>query len=221
MTIKQTIKITSDVSQKNDVLFLDRALLNCPLSAATMISNFESISSSKIAALNYIDNVVKEKLPEFEPWLLVGHAAWQADTKIMRHKKLWTNLDRLGLRISDGERIGEQIVESQKGIKFFDAVKCKKFSPDEVVALLREVKAGVLIYVKNDEALKLVKEFLSTGWEKDNFFVSSMFLNAACSSNLLICCLLGNFDDVESGCAVLGRRETIQQCFSADDQIAS
>ncbi len=209
MTIKREIRTASDLSKDNDILVLRNESLSCALSAVAMISSFEPIPSSQAAALNFIDATVKEKLPDFEAWLLVGHATWQPDTKIARYKKLSSYLDYGRLCAAEAKQIGECIVESDRGIKFFDALQCSRFNIDEIVALQRDARACVLIYTKNNEALNLVERFLKTGWDRDNHFIPSILLNAVCSSNLLICCPLGEFDDSESGYAIVGRPEII------------
>jgi hypothetical protein len=213
MTIKREIFVASDVSDNNDILFLDKTLLCCTLSAAAMISSFDSILSAQITALDFIHDMVKQTLPEYEAWLLIGHAIWQQDTKITRHKKLWSTFTHREIPIPKGERLGEKIIESAQGIKFFDAVRCEKFNANEVISLLREIRAGALIYVRNDKANELVSKLIMDGWERDNPFAPSKILNTACTSDFLVCCLLGEFDDVESGCAILGQKKIIQQSF--------
>lgn len=204
MTIKREIRIASDLNKDNDILVFRRDSLRCTLSAVAMVSNFESIPSSQTVALEFIDATVKENLPAFESWLLVGHASWQPNTRIVRHKKLSSYINYPKLCGTGGKRIGEHILESDRGIKFFDAIQCEQFAGAKVVALQRDARACILIYVKSDEALSLVESFLKVGWERDNPFVPSTLLNATDSSNLLICCPLGEFDDFESGYAIVG-----------------
>lgn len=41
------------------------------------------------SVLNYLYELIEKKLPDYDLWLFIGSSAWQPDTRIVRHRKLW------------------------------------------------------------------------------------------------------------------------------------
>lgn len=199
-----------DLSVENDVLLLGELDLACQLSGIAFAATSYVVSVAQEKALGLVRELVNQHLPDFEPWLLVGHTAWQPDTRIVRHKKIWSYLRGRNLYIPGGLCLDEFLVESDQGIKYFSAVRCDEFDPKQALGLLREELACTVLFAKNSDALEAVPPLLKRGWSKRGVIPSADLLDLACSSNVIVGSQIGEFDDLEAGFAVIGRFDLME-----------
>lgn len=199
--------IAEDLYQENDVLLVNRGIGSCALSGVAITTVHKNITAAQLEAYTAIEKVLKKHLTNYQPWLLVGHSAWQPKTRVVHYKKIWAYLRDAGLDLPAGKALEEVAIESDKGVKYFSAIQCSNYEPESLLKVLRRELACSLLFVDSSNAENLMQQVINKGWEKQGSYPASALVETACKSSLLIGFHIGEFDDAEAGFAVIGRSE--------------
>lgn len=206
MTIKVKILNAPDISVRNEVLNLRcmQEQTGRILSAASFLiagSGRESLSY----VLSFIFQVVGERMPKYDIWLLIGHSAWQPDTRITRYRKLWGGLKARGVEVLGDSRSQEIVVEIDGKLKFFGATCLSISSIDTVVDALLEERCSYLVAApQNFDVSRALKVGWSGELSEDLSFFGCVFQLGG-----LVLKLIGEFDDFESGFVSVGSPEVV------------
>ena len=91
MTTNIKVATATDLSISNEVMNFRRDSLpeNVTLAGVSWLVTNTSAYDSLLSVLKIVFSLIRKLLPSYEIWLLVGNSAWQPDTRIVRHLKLW------------------------------------------------------------------------------------------------------------------------------------
>lgn len=169
------------------------------LSVASFLTAGTS-SESVSSVLSYLYELTEKKLPSYDLWFFIGNSAWQPDTRIIRHRKLWGPLKFRGYEVVGGSNSQECIVEAEGKIKFFGALHLSKLSIETVANVLEGERCSYVVALPSGFDVKVI---LDKGWSGD------------IEEDLSLCCLIsesqgllfkriGDFDDGERGFISIG-----------------
>ncbi|MCL1092085.1 hypothetical protein L2744_21295 [Shewanella profunda] len=150
--------------------------------------------------LRFVAKKVKHQMPDVSMWLLIGHSAWQPDTRIVRYHKLWGSLKARGVDIPLGECPQEFLLESDGRLKYFGALRLSEVSIESVAQLLLREHCAYLALVPNHTELAQVLKY---GWSGDLFEDFSL-LSCISKAHGLLLKKIGEFDDKEWGILAMG-----------------
>lgn len=211
ITMITDIKMESaqDLFIKNEVMNLDRTSFTVGKSLAG--AGWQAIGSSPHEALSHVLKVVfallKEKLRRLELWLLAGTSAWQPNTRVVRHYKLWGGLRVRGLEIPPDSQSMEVLIESGIGVKFFGAAKLSDFDAvDIIVKILLEEHCTYLAALPSDLSPSAL---LNIGWSGD-LRSDSKIINYIAESDGLLLKQTGEFDAYERGIVSIGHPSIVK-----------
>ncbi|AXV75255.1 hypothetical protein CJO75_23465 (plasmid) [Ralstonia solanacearum] len=213
MTIDVKIQFSQDALLEKRIFLLDRKAFPEGLTLAAAEWEAERLASmdSLGAVLELVREKISEALGSYDLWLLLGHTAWQDDSRIVHHRKLFGSLKYQGVDFGEGAEIIESMVEQGGRIKFFGAVK---LADTNVGAALKTMQVGSCTY--------LVAKDRSSNWP---FPLSTGWLGRWNQDADLICDVVGNggillrrfgfFDDPEIGLQALGPPDILRKVASA------
>lgn len=206
MTIKVKILNAPDISVRNEVINLRciQEQASRILSAASFLiagSARESLSY----LLSFIFQVIGERMSKDDIWLLIGHSAWQPDTRITRYCKLWGGLKARGVVVLGDSRSQEIVVEIDGKLKFFGATCLSRSSIDTVIDALLEERCSYLVAAPPNFD---VSRALKVGWSGE-LSEDLSFFGCVFQSGGLVLKLIGEFDDFESGFVSVGSPEVV------------
>lgn len=203
MTTDIQVVSAPNLSVKNSVMnFRDVAFpADVVLAGASWLTVGESPTEALRVVLQFLLEEVRRRVSSFSVWLLVGHSAWQPDTRIVRHHKLWGSLKARGTNVPLVGLQQEVLLESEAGLKYFGAVPCSEFSVESVVqVLLKEYCAYLVLAPNNLDVMKIVKQGWSGELSEDFSLLSSVSQYGG-----LVLRKVGEFDDKEWGILAIGR----------------
>ncbi len=161
-------------------------------------------------SLGSVASVVLERLDGYLLWLLAAHTAWQPDSRISRHRKLWGSLKARGLPVPDGRCMEEGLVETAQGLRFFGALQLGLGSLGSVAAIIEAEHASHIVAVRScDESI--VSGMLKDGWDLPEFGPSIPVLEAVCEADGVLLWPVGAFDDREVGYAAFAKPGVIDR----------
>ncbi len=152
-------------------------------------------------------SLLKRYLPDYEPWLLVGHTAWQPDNRVVRYKRIWGYLSDRGYPLPVDRPTEEYLVQSNEGIKFFSAARCEKVQPTELLKILRDELASTVVFLNENSAENDIQSVLQSGWTCRHPIPPQTIVAALCEKRMIACFIVGQFDDVECGFGAIGARD--------------
>ncbi|WP_335945380.1 hypothetical protein [Pseudomonas sp. G166] len=158
------------------------------------------------SVLNYLYELIEKKLPDYDLWLFIGSSAWQPDTRIVRHRKLWGALKSRGYEIVGGSNSQEYIVEEEGKIKFFGALRLSKMSIGTVANVLEAERCSYVIALPKGFNVQVA---LDKGWSGDVEEDLSFHYLLSEKQGLLFK-KVGEFDDGERGFITVGSSELIR-----------
>lgn len=216
MTIDRQIIHSPDVYVQNEGIVLPRRN-GGELSAVTVLTTrMSALHDARLACLREAVRLVTAAHAQAELWLLACQTAWQQDRPTARFNALWKWFDRAGIQLPDGKRGEEEIVLSERGVRWFGAiqfpVKCLGIA-EQVVA--REPAS--LLVAMLDEAPS-IEAFLAAGWSSFSPASMDFWANVAestASGQGLVFRLFGAFDDREAGVNIIGRPSSVEPLLSA------
>jgi hypothetical protein len=215
MTTDLQLRRAFDVLVDNDVLRVPStpALVEQRLAAAAWIAEGERPVDAHRRALDLAAGLVLTKLTGYALWLLVGHSAWQPDSRVTRHRRLWKSLEGSGLRTPLGRHVDEGFIEAAEGLRYFGALQLSPGPLDPVVAILEAERVSHLVALRpRDEPV--VAALARTGWDRPYFGPSAQVLEAVCGADGVVLWPVGAFDDREAGAVALAKPEVLDTLLS-------
>ena len=142
--------------------------------------------------------------------MLAGSSAWQENSRIVRHHKLWGALKARGIEVPTSGRRTEVSVQRDTKLKFFGAAQVFDASLGLIVRVLLNERCAYLVAVPGQFDIDAL---LGTGWTGD--FESDTDLILRLSSGLgVLLKSVGEFDDPEKGVVCVGQPSLIEQIAS-------
>jgi hypothetical protein len=180
------------------------------IAAAAWLSVAEPPKEAHRRSMSHAASLAVGKLTGYALWLLSGHTAWQPDSRITRHRKLWASLKARGLVVPFGRDFGENVVEEDEGIRFFGALQLGLGSLDSVVAILEAEPVSHLVALKLEDD-GIAAALTHRGWHRSSFGPSADVLGPVCGAEGIVFWPVGAFDDREAGCVALAKAHVIDQ----------
>jgi hypothetical protein len=207
-----SLQFTPDISVDNDA-YVDRDCMECRLAALLYVWNsWESKTFTTTHALEMLLERIRISRLALEPWLFVG-TGWCEDNRVSRYKTIWKRLSENGASLSQAEEIQNVIFSSRKGIKQFGLMRCTNADPGDMASLLRSGWETQLIFAEEAKAEAAAARILANDWKRTHHMLGSSVRSAVCDLDLLAFVPFGEFDDGESGAAVLARRQLLERIF--------
>lgn len=200
---------TMDVSKENETYNLNESSLqtNLTIAAVRWLLSSRNHIEARILILRAIFSLIIEKLPELRLWCVVGDSAWQTNTRIVRHKKLFKRLKARGVEIAHANNFIEEIIECDGKLKFFGAAQLSELAIESVVSLMAEESCSYLIAVP----VKFeIHTLISRGWDASEA-IDTSFLCRVVENNGLVLKVIGSFDDPESGFVGMGVPDLVKK----------
>ena len=198
----------ADLFAENEVLNIGRMHLpnDIALGGVSWLVVDSPASEALLSVLRYVYSLIGGKLPSYQLWLLVGNSAWQPDTRIVRHYKLWGGLKARGIEISHVSDLQEVMRESEGKLKFFGAAQLSELSVASVVKALLEERCTYLVALPSNLTPQAILEI---GWTGELAEDSSVITRLNKSGAVLIK-QLGKFDDKERGVVAIGQPDIMK-----------
>jgi hypothetical protein len=155
--------------------------------------------------LVYVYEWFSQNLSGYRFWLLLGHSAWQPDTKMVRYRKLFNSLAANGINFEGIEQRKEAIVERDRKIKFFGAVQLDA----SVLSLVPETMP-----IRSSTYIVLIPEGketsfpLADGWTGQRNADGSL-IEIIAERKGIVFQRTGFFDDPEAGLVAVGSRDVL------------
>jgi len=212
MTTSLQVRRARDVFVENDVIRIarEKSATGLDVAGAAWLAVDESVIEAHRRSLSHAASLAVTKLAGYVLWLLAGSTAWQPDSRIARHRKLWGSLEARGLATPFGRAAAEGVVEGAEGIRFFGALQLGLDSLDAVVAILEAEPVSHLVALKvSDEEVATV--LAQGGWARSGFGPSAEVLASVCSADGTVFWPVGGFDDREAGCVAFAKWEVLNE----------
>jgi hypothetical protein len=202
-----------DLNVDNSIYNL-RGKAKCVLGAAAYNwRGWENKVETTEEALRLLSPELERAFPHFSHWLLLGHRSWLENTRIARHKKLWSSQALQGVKLPEGRRMSEFEVEEGGRVKYFSAIKCESICDKVIAPILRSRLEAKLIFSDVLEDNINFISLLSIGFCSIGVAPSDQILDFICYNNAFYYLPFGSFDDRESGCAVIAKGNLMSLCF--------
>ena len=200
---------TMDVSKENNAYNICESKLpaNTKIAACSWLLSSKSHLEARLTVLRAIFNLIMMRIPTFKLWYLVGDSAWQDDTRIIRHKKLFKRLKSRGVEVTHASDFLECMQEHQGKLKFFGATLLSELSIESVVKMIAEEPCSYLVAMAADSDIGAV---IHSGWDASDF-IDKGLLSYVAENKGLIFKVVGEFDDPESGFVGLGGAELVKK----------
>ncbi len=209
MTIELKHTSTTDVSKENDTYYIseDKLPLSTKIGASSWLLPSTNLFEARFTVLKIIFSLIFAKMPNLKLWYFVGDSAWQSDTRIIRHKKLFKRLKARGVEITHTSKSIEHMKENNGKLKFFAATRFSELSIDSIVKAIAEEPCSYLVAVPDSFD---IDSALSNGWDTSDYVDRNILHNVIQSGGLLFK-VIGAFDDQESGFVGFGMPELVTQ----------
>ena len=204
MTTDIKTAIAQDLFVKNEVMNFDRvaSLAAKPLAGKGWQAVGSSPHEALLLVLRLVLTLMKEKLPHLELWLIAGTSAWQPNTRVVRYYKLWAALKARGLDIpTDSPSMDEVLVESDRGLKFFGAIKLSEFAQDSIAQALLEEHCTYLAAMPGHVSPSAL---LKIGWSGE-LSGDATLIDFLAEADGLLLKQTGEFEAHERGVVAIGR----------------
>lgn len=147
--------------------------------------------------------------PRLQTWLLAGHRIDQPDTRITRHLRLWSSLQRRGLELPTGQPIEERCVEGESGLRFFGAVPLDLVDLGKALSIITQ-ESGAIVAVYEEVAGRLAAAAIAKGWPECSTTPPEAILEAVCLTGGFVVNVYGEFDDPSVIAAIFGKRDSVK-----------
>ena len=205
MTTDVEVVSASDLFVPNKVFNVDDAGTDKMLSVAKF-SVVGASSYSVSVILNFLYELIENKYPEHDLWILLGSSAWQPDTRIVRHRKLSGALKARGLTIAGDSDWQEHAIEAEGKIRFFGGLRFSKPAINTVADVLEKERCSYVVALpKTFDVMSL----LNQGWLGE-LKCDLDFLDVISKKNGLIFKKVGEFDDGERGLLFVGLPDVME-----------
>ena len=211
------IKVTSapDLSVENDVLNFRHVPLPVreTIAGASWLVADRSPHDTLLFASRYVSDLIERKLPHYTTWLFVGHSTWQPDTRIVRYRKLWGSLKAQGIDLAAPSRSQEVMVKTDRGLKFFGAIRLSEVPIELAVKALLTERCSYFVGLPKELN---PQQLLEKGWSS-KLLEDSAFIARVCQLNGLLIKPVGEFDDREKGIVTISHPPIIHELLSDGD----
>jgi hypothetical protein len=170
------------------------------------VSTFESLLST----LRFVYGLIGKKLLDYRVWLFIGNSAWQPDTRIVRHRKLWGALAARGIEVSNTSEKQEMMCESDGELKFFGAAQLSELSVRSVSKAFLDERCTYLVALPNSIGPENILGIGGSGILRED----SKFIDALIEHGGLLVKRYGEFDDNEKGVVAVGRPDIVKLLIS-------
>ncbi len=200
---------TTDVSKENDTYHIseDKLLVSMKVGACSWLLPSTSHFEARLTVLKIIFSLILAKMPNLKLWYFVGDSAWQSDSRIIRHKKLFKRLKARGIEVTHTTKSIEHMKESDGKLKFFAATCFSELSIDSIVKAIAEEPCSYIVAVPDSFD---IDSALCNGWDASDYIDRNILDNVVQSGGLLFK-VIGAFDDKESGFVGFGKPEMVTQ----------
>lgn len=201
MTTSVSAKSACDLFVDNEVFNFRRSHFSSAkaLAGICWIATGNSSQAALVPALMSALSSIEENLPNHGLFFLAGTSAWQPDTRVVRHYKLWRALSLRGLEVPQGG--AEDVVESDGKLKFFGVVKLSDFSNlDAAAKVLLDERATYIVAFPGTE---FPNQLAKVGWLGD-LSADSNFIDGLTNSGGLLIKGTGEFQANERCVVVIG-----------------
>ncbi|MCY3002492.1 MAG: hypothetical protein NTV21_11880 [Planctomycetota bacterium] len=209
MTARADVKVARDLFAENEVFLLGRFRSRGAHSVggvAWLYGLAPRLAHAR--ALGDAMARLASVMPGYRRVLLLGDASPRRDERVVRHQRLWKELERVGPRIPQGERSEEHCVSNDEGVRWFGAVQFELAEVD-VVADWLERGIEALVVCLPEPALRSMEPLLARGWSSDRSAPPQAVLDALLRLDGVLFWPVGAFDDRESGGVLLGSPELV------------
>ena len=205
MTTDIRVASAADLTIKNDVMSM-HVPDGIALAGVSWLVVGSSASEALLSVLRFVYSLIGKKLTGYKLWLLVGNSAWQPDTRIVRHHKLWGGLRARGIEVSHISNLQEAMLESGGKLKFFGAAQLSELSVVSVVKALSEERCTYLVALPSSFDPQNILEIGWSGEFAEDFNLIAYLLK----SGAVLIKQLGEFDDKERGMVAIGQPEIVK-----------
>lgn len=213
MTISVKTIIATNILKDNEVINFkdDRWVPEFDLAGvAWLISAFGmSHRESRRIVLEKLHRLMAETLSDYRVWFLIGHSAWQDNSRIMKYRKLWGALRRRGVNIPESEQAVEELVEHEGRIKYFGAIPFFHVPIDVIVDAMQEEGASCIVAIPAKVNFD-ISGVLREGWSPSYPLDKSLMLKIANIGGVIFK-HVGEFDDADSGFIAIARPSVIKR----------
>lgn len=201
MTIEINVLSTLDAFAGNDFVLLRRSAFpdNLCLGAAEWTMDKTRSSEPFAEVLDFVLKRVRQRLNNYDCWLIIGDSVWLDDTRIVRYKKLFNSLKAQGMDFDAAPERVESFVEKDGKLKFFGAVRLNA-SVTPVVPLT--TTPGSCTYIVARPANSEWQFPLSLGWTGDRNQDGRLITMVAGNGGIVFQ-RVGYFDDPQVGLVAL------------------
>lgn len=201
------ISSTVDVTEENHVYNISKDSLpeGITISAGSWLLSGKH-HEARIRTLSFIFDLIETKTPEFDIWFFLGDSAWQDDTRIIRHKRLWRRLEYRGFQILGSSDTYEEFVKNGNKVKFFGAKLLSVTSIQSVIKVMTTESCSYIVAISRDIDINVI---LQVGWSNGDSFDGEL-LKLIVKNKGILFKVVGKFDDRESGFVGLGAPSLIK-----------
>lgn len=197
-----------DVFADNEVINIHGAALDCDIDISAKSWLLESPSvESMLKLFRDIYISVGAEFSGWRGWLVVRNSAWQPNTKVVRHRKLWAALKFRGFDVVGGCDFQENSVESVSGVKFSGAVRISDASIESVIKILLNERCSYIVFLPEDV---VAENIIDAEWSGDISQDIKLIYSVSVVKGMLLD-LVGEFDDFEKGFSIFGRRDVVNR----------
>ena len=218
MTIELKLRRAADLFVDNEVYCLRRGAPgpDIKLAGAAWIIARQPVKTAHLLTLKHATALVLSKLEGYSLWLLAGHTCWQENSRITRHRKLWSYYKTRGLPLPFDQGIGESLVETDKGLRYFDALQFGPNSLEPVLTVLHEEPISHLVALHPEHRM-VVDTLVRNGWERPHNSNAPSWdvLKAICNSDGVVFWPVGAFDDIEAGTVAFANSSVLEQMLGS------
>ncbi|MEM1025099.1 MAG: hypothetical protein AAGJ19_15550 [Myxococcota bacterium] len=163
-----------------------------------------------IAGVGVLQKHLRRSLPGHHGWLMIGHGADQPDTRITRYYRLCGSLRVRGIRLPEGRRSKEMLVERRGGLRWFGAIMCDCPDAERIVEVLRTDSGAALLWAPAGSQAA-IEQGIELGWRVPDFGPPPELVRLAPQLGGLLMTLFGRFDDPEQGAVAFASPRLLEE----------
>lgn len=211
MTTSVEISSTENIFCANEVMnFSGVSSARYELGAALWLTRGLSHIDAMTVVLQLVYEKILNSLNGSKVWFIAGNSAWQQDTRIVRHHKLWRALKARGVEIQQGSDTQEVLIEAGGKLKFFGATQLSCGSLQSAAKALVSERCTYLLVSTRDFN---IAELLNEGWSGELRHDSNL-LSCAFEHDVLVFARIGEFDDPERGLGAIGNPRILKKLLN-------
>lgn len=169
--------------------------------------NDEQESVAKSMVLSYLMCMIRGVIDDPKCWIIAGHEAPQPDTRIVRHKKLWSSF---GVSLTTlPEMPAEWPVQLDDGLRFFGVIR-RDLIAEEMLLKLWKNFSTVWLLVARDLDSAAIQHELAKGWGGSRTGIPEEILRYTSEHDIFLVRDFGPTDNFDQGMIVVARDRLIE-----------